>query len=98
MSGYTFLQNSGKRLLSPLYTAFKRLKEETGVAGKFEFHCFRKRVKMRHTNNGFSSKQTAAIHGHATESMDKYYSVFQRKDFEPMVKNTWNEYWMKAAA
>lgn len=89
MKGPVFLRNDGKPLRNPPHKALRRLKEETGMAGKFEFHCFRKSLKMRHTNNGFSTKQTAAIQGHATESMDRYYTVFQRTDLERMVNDTW---------
>ena len=30
--------------------------------------------------------------------MDDYYTVFQKKDLEPMVANTWKDYMQKKAA
>lgn len=54
-------------------------------------HDFRKAYKTMRKAEGWTTEQTMAVQGHATESMDNYYTIFQRKDLEPLFQPSWNK-------
>lgn len=83
-------QKTGEPLLNPPTKQFARLRKVAGV--NFFFHDFRKSKKTALTAQGFSRKQTKDIQGHATDSMDDYYTCLQREQLEPMVIDSWQEH------
>lgn len=63
----------------------RTLIEAAGVAIPRPFHDFRKLVKLELKRTGIGPKQAQAYQGHATESMDDYYTWWQRDDLEAAV-------------
>lgn len=54
-------------------------------------HDFRKSYKTMRKAEGWTSEITMAVQGHATNSMDNYYTIFQRKNLEPYFEKSWNK-------
>lgn len=66
-----------------------QLMAKAGLGHLRPFHDFRKSWKTRMKAKGYSSEKTKAFQGHATDSMDQYYTIFQKADLEDMVRDTW---------
>jgi integrase len=54
-------------------------------------HDFRKAYKTMRKAEGWTTEQTMAVQGHATDSMDNYYTIFQRKHLEPLFEAGWKK-------
>jgi integrase len=67
----------------------KRLYDIAGVQVERPFHDFRKTFKMELKRQGLSKEITKNIMGHASDSMDDYYSHFSRVDLESAVAQSW---------
>lgn len=52
-------------------------------------HDFRKAYKTMRKAEGWTSDVTMAVQGHATDSMDNYYTIFQRRHLEPFFEKYW---------
>lgn len=62
------------------------LYKKAGVRVPRPFHDFRKTVKLELRRVLFDSKKAREYQGHKTESMDDYYTWFQREDLEEAVR------------
>lgn len=89
-TGFVFKRPSGVPFSAPPFEEFTRLKKVAEIT--WEFHDFRKSRKTALKSAGFSKELTKAFQGHATDSMDEYYTVFGRYELEPLVKDSWKEF------
>lgn len=70
----------------------KRLYDIAGVKVPRPFHDFRKTFKMEMKRMGLSQEVTKSMQGHATDSMDEWYTHFSRVDLEGAVAGSWSKY------
>lgn len=56
------------------------------------FHDFRKTVKLELKRNLSDSNLAREYQGHKSDSMDKYYTWFQREDMEKAVENSYRDH------
>jgi integrase len=68
----------------------KRLYDIAGVKVPRPFHDFRKTFKMEMKRMGLSQEVTKSMQGHATDSMDDWYTHFSRVDLERAVAQSWS--------
>ena len=68
----------------------KSLYEVAGVKVPRPFHDFRKTVKLELKRANSNSKLTRDYQGHKSESMDDYYTWFQREDLEKLVRESYS--------
>lgn len=54
-------------------------------------HDFRKSWKTARKAEGWTKEQTMAVQGHATDSMDNYYTIFKRQQLEPLFEGSWKK-------
>jgi integrase len=89
-TGFVFRMPNGEPLKHSPFKSFRRLKKLAGIS--WELHDLRKSRKTALKRAGFSKELTKAFQGHATDSMDDYYTVFGRNDLEPLVKDSWKDF------
>lgn len=77
-------------VLTPPNRIMRRVFKKAG-RGHLTIHDFRKSYKTMRKAEGWTSDVTMAVQGHATDSMDNYYTIFQRKHLEKFFEKSWAE-------
>lgn len=76
-------------VLTPPNRIMRRVFKSAGL-GHLCIHDFRKAYKTMRKAEGWTSEVTMAVQGHATDSMDNYYTVFQRRHLEKYFEKSWS--------
>jgi len=77
-------------VLTPPNRIMRKVFKKAGL-GNLTIHDFRKAYKTMRKAEGWTSDVTMAVQGHATDSMDNYYTIFQRVHLEPYFKKNWDK-------
>jgi|GEM_PF-6245443 len=75
---------------NPPYRILKRVFREANMPG-LHLHDFRKSYKTFRKAEGWPKEITKAVQGHATDSMDSYYTVFGREHLSRFVTQMWDQ-------
>lgn len=79
---------------NPPYKVLRKVFREAGMPG-LHLHDFRKSYKTYRKSEGWPKDITKAMQGHTTDSMDSYYTVFNREHLSRFVARQWSESTLK---
>ncbi len=76
-------------VLTPPNRILKRVFKRAGLS-HLTIHDMRKSYKTMRKSEGWTKEITMAVQGHATDSMDNYYTIFGRKHLEKWFEKNWS--------